>query len=52
MKRGQIEPPSRKNYHEKAQPYYGKIENHKNCLEATQFQNRINYIKKVKFTLP
>ena len=25
-----------------------KLENHKNCLEATQLENKIKYIKKIK----
>ena len=27
-----------------------KFENHKNCLEATQVENKINHFKKIKFT--
>ena len=27
-----------------------KFENYKNCLEATQLDNKINYLKKIKLT--
>ena len=27
-----------------------KFENHKNCLEATQHENKIQHLKKIKFT--
>ena len=27
-----------------------KFENYKNCLEATQFDNEINYLQKIKLT--
>ena len=27
-----------------------KFENFKNCLETTQLDNKINYLKKIKFT--
>ena len=27
-----------------------KFENYKNCLEATQLENEINYIEKIKLT--
>ena len=27
-----------------------KFANYKNCLEATQLENKINYLKKIKLT--
>ena len=27
-----------------------KFENYKNCLEATQLENKINYLEKIKLT--